>query len=109
MPQSGAIVQPLGRRELERGADPGGDRFRRLDLGVAEVERAEDDVLARELGEDAVVEPRLGRLDRDLRRVRGAELAEIGVATRRAAVDDRGVAEADVERGRARRCPRAPG
>ena len=88
----------------ERGADPLGDGLRALDLRVAEVEHAEDDDLGRQLGQLAEVEPRLGRLDRDLVGHGVAQLAQEVVAVGALLAHQRRVAEAQVH-GRGDREP----
>lgn len=77
-----------------------GNHFRRLHGLVREIEHAENDRLARQLRKYRGVKIRLRGLDRDLVAAAGGELGKKGV-TRRPVVDDRGVAEADVDRGRA--------
>src|SRR5690606_8221492 len=79
----------------ERGAEPLCDRLRALDVRSAEVENAEHDGLAGEIGEHAEIEPRLGGLDRQLRGDGVRERREKRVAARLVR-DERGIPEADV-------------
>src|SRR5262245_37925551 len=58
----GADHEALRVDVLERGADPAGDDFRRLDVHVVQVEDAEDHALRGELLEDRRVEAGLGGL-----------------------------------------------
>ena len=78
-----------------------GDDVGRLDAGVVgEVEHADDHRLAGDRLEQPRVEPRLRRLDREHVRRAVRELGQERVAGR-PVVDDVGVAEAGVQRGRA--------
>src|SRR5262245_63899149 len=80
--------------------DPRHDRVRGLDRQVVEVEAAEQYGLAFELRQHRAIEPGLRRLDRYLMNPRARQLWEERVAGR-SLVDDRRVAEADVQRRRA--------
>ncbi len=99
-PQSGATTTRPRVDMGQRARDPPGDGLGRLDLPGREVEHAQDDRLAAERLEHRAVEIGLRGLDRDLLDRCGAELGQEGIA-RRSLVDDRGIAEADVQRGRA--------
>ena len=74
---------------------PQSDDLGRLDGQVVEVDHAEDDALAGQRCDHRRVDARLRRLDRDLVAGDGVELGQEGVLGG-SAVDDRGVAEADV-------------
>jgi hypothetical protein len=98
----GADHEALRVDVAECGADAFGYELGRLDVHVAEVEDAEDHALRGQLLEELGIEPWLGRLDRDLIRGARVELGEERVAVARLLVDDRGVAEACVQRPRTR-------
>jgi hypothetical protein len=68
--------QPLGWRMLECRTDAGGDGVRRLRLGVAHANDAEDYGLVAEAGEGCEIEMGLGRFDRDLVELRCRELGQ---------------------------------
>ena len=92
--------EPGGVHVRQRPADPFRDHVRRLDRGVVEVDHAEDDRLAVQRAQHRTVQPRLRGLDGDLLHIAGRELGQERV-TRGPLVDDRGVAEAEVQRRRA--------
>jgi len=60
----------------ERSTDAGGNGLRRLALGVAHADHAEDHSLVAEVVEGREIEIRLGRLDRDLIDPAGGELEQ---------------------------------
>src|SRR6266852_9230556 len=66
-PAIGRRDEPRGRHVLQGAADTLRHLFGRLDGLVAQVDDAEHDRLASEIGKDAEVELGLGGLDRDLR------------------------------------------
>ena len=89
--------EPLRPDDLERLADPAGDDLRRLGLGRAQVEHAQDDHLAREIGQSTGgVEVGLRRLERDVGRAAVVQLAQERVPGE-PLLDDVRVAEAGVE------------
>ena len=101
MPQSGPTCSRSSGITVDAGLDPAGDVVGRLHPGVVvEVEHADDDGLAGDRLEQPRVELGLGGLDGE--DVGGAigELGEERVAGW-PVVDDVGVAEAGVQRGRA--------
>src|SRR5688572_8343253 len=83
--------------EWQRAPDARRHGLRRLHLGGSEVEDAEHDFLAFERFEDRAVEVGLGGFEGDLLAVAARELRQERVG-RRARVDERRVAEADVDR-----------
>src|SRR5882672_1815139 len=93
--------QALGRQHLERRADPRGHLLRRLDVAVVQVEHADQHCFRRQRLQDGEVETRLRGFDRDLLRRALLELLQERIAARRLALDERGIAEAQVQRGRA--------
>src|SRR5262245_31253696 len=90
----------LGRHVRQGAADAVGDDLGGLDGVVAEVDDAEDDLLAGQLGEHGAVEVRLAGLDGDGIAPDRGHLGQERVAAG-AVVDDGGVAEADVDGGTA--------
>jgi hypothetical protein len=85
---------------LQCPPDAIGDLLRRLDMHIGQVDAADHDLLPRQLLQHRGIQVRLGGLDRNLPHRRAGELRQERVA-RRALVDDRGIAEADVHRRRA--------
>ena len=98
MPQSGAITSRSG-GGTGTPAAPARRRPRRSRPRRRQVDHAQDDRLVRQVGQHAEVEPGLRGLDRDLVDGAAGQLGQEQVA-RRALVDDRRVAEAQVHRGR---------
>src|SRR5688572_2177077 len=83
--------------EGQRAPDARRHGLRRLHVGTSEVEHAEHDLLAFERFEDRAVEVGLGGFEGDLLAVAARELRQERVG-RRASVDERRIAEADVDR-----------
>src|SRR4051795_6203839 len=71
--------EPLRRDDGERAPDALRDALRRLDVARAQVEDAEDDRLSGDVAQHLGVETRLGRLERQVRRAAGGELAQEGI------------------------------
>src|SRR5262249_44505694 len=99
-PAVGCDDDVFGLDVRQRAADARGDRLARLDGHVGQIDRAEQDLLVRQPGEHGAIEIRLRRFDRHLIAAAVGELGQKRIA-RRALVDDRGVAEADVHDRRA--------
>ena len=98
-PQSGAATTRSGRRVIERALDAFRHRLGRLDRHVIEVENAENDSLARKVGEHAEIEPRLRRFEGDLVYRTVGEFGE-EIVGRRAVLDHGRVSHAEVQRRR---------
>jgi tetratricopeptide (TPR) repeat protein len=90
--------QPVGRHVPQRPAHPAGHRLRRLHRRVAQVQHAQDDGLAVQLGQHRAVKARLRGLDRHLVAGAAGQLGQERVAGR-AVVHEGGVPEAQVDRG----------
>ena len=77
-PAVGRENETFGRKDLQRRPDPLRDRVGRFDLRRAEVERPENDGLARNFVKDVSREVRLCRLERQMGRAALVELARNG-------------------------------
>src|SRR5262245_10480888 len=99
--------EALGGDVREPGADAPGDLRRVLHRGIPETDDAQDDRLRREVPEDAEVERRLGRLERDLRGGGAGQLRQEGVPAGPRG-HRRRVPEAEMDGGRPRNARERP-
>ena len=95
-PAIGRWDEPVRRHVPEPGADARRHLLHRVDGGVAEVDHAEDDGLAGEIGQDAQVQLGLRGLDGDLCGDGIRELGEKRVAGGFLVPNNRRIAEAEV-------------